>query len=348
MSMFEGARIMIVEDETAIRDGIAEFLSLEGFEILAEDSGIAAIRCIQEFDPDLVITDILMPVMNGYMLINEYRKMDGVRDIPFIFLSALSERFYLRNALRHGAADFITKPFKNSELLDAILVQLKNYQHKRFKLEDEIERVVQSRLTYVQKEKESILREMHHRVKHNLAIISAFFDLGDTPKGEVCIESLRNRVFTLSAIHEEAYSNETLTKVSVLRFISNILDKPLLDAKVTITHDINDYDLDISQAIPFGLLFFELLKLINESHLINGKSHRPYIIIRSFKSSDRASLELITSNLKPIPKTFLTSESENKLMHAYLSQLKGTLNYRVIPERGVRYTIDFITLNHET
>lgn len=332
-------KVMVVEDDPSIRDGIIDFLRLEGFEVNENENGMEALTSLKYFDPDIVISDVMMPVMDGHTLLSEYRKMNENKAVPFIFLTALSDRKDLRRGMKLGADDYLTKPFSNIELLDAIQTQYEKYFDRRHKVENELETMVHHRLSAAEKEKESIIMELHHRVKHNLAIISAFFDLGDPEKGDEYIESIRKRVFALASVHEEAYSNEMLTSVSVRNLVSNIITKLLADSNVLLTEDLEDYDLDIAKAIPFGLLFFELLSALVRNCPDEEKS--AYIILRSFSANERGVLSLITNNLPPLNLDDHSNDGDMILLQAFVSQLEGKMDFEVVPDLGVRYTIDF-------
>ncbi len=117
-------KILIVEDEVFLLNEIATWLSYEGMEAIKASDGHAAIRMAEAEMPDLILSDILMPEMDGRTLLNSIRKMAGGEGIPFIFMSALSERTDIRAGMEIGADDYLTKPFTHSELLKAIEARL--------------------------------------------------------------------------------------------------------------------------------------------------------------------------------------------------------------------------------
>lgn len=112
--------ILIIEDNEAIRDNVAEILELSGYNVLQAANGKAGIEVAQKEIPDLIICDIMMPGVDGYGVLHVLHKDAATQNIPFIFLTSKSERSDFRIAMEMGADDYITKPFAGNELLNAI------------------------------------------------------------------------------------------------------------------------------------------------------------------------------------------------------------------------------------
>lgn len=117
-------RVLLVEDETPLADSICEFLSMQGYEVKAAENGLVALNILEKFTPDIVICDIAMPKMNGLELLQAVRNNQRLFKIPFIFLTARTEKQDLREAMQLGADDFISKPFKFVEIEKAIEARL--------------------------------------------------------------------------------------------------------------------------------------------------------------------------------------------------------------------------------
>jgi DNA-binding response OmpR family regulator len=124
-------KILIIEDEEAVRDNLVELLSLEGFEVKAVANGQLGVEIIQEYLPDLVICDIMMPKLDGYGVLAALRERPVTAVIPFIFLTAKATKDNFRQGMGMGADDYVTKPFTTDELLAAIQMRLakKNIIH---------------------------------------------------------------------------------------------------------------------------------------------------------------------------------------------------------------------------
>lgn len=122
------SKILIVDDELNIRETINELLTHKNYETKTAENGQDALDILNAWTPDLIICDIMMPVMDGevFQKIVHDDKLLGV--IPFIFLTAKNEHNLIRKCLNSGADDFISKPFKIEELLNAIKTKLKRFE----------------------------------------------------------------------------------------------------------------------------------------------------------------------------------------------------------------------------
>ena len=112
--------ILIVEDTDDIRENVAEMLELANYKVLTARNGKEGVELARTHVPDLVISDIMMPLVDGFGMLHMLRRDPRTESIPFIFLTAKSERTEFRNAMESGADDFISKPFNNDELLKAV------------------------------------------------------------------------------------------------------------------------------------------------------------------------------------------------------------------------------------
>ena len=118
-------KILIIEDNPEILDNISEILELDGYEILKAQNGKQGVEAAINNQPDLIICDIMMPVMDGYAVLHMLQKNEKLQNIPFIFLSAKNERTDIRKGMQLGADDYISKPFDPTDLLNVIAVRLK-------------------------------------------------------------------------------------------------------------------------------------------------------------------------------------------------------------------------------
>src|SRR5689334_3169690 len=117
--------ILVIEDNNEIRENTAEILQLAGYQTFTAENGKIGVEIALRENPNLIVCDIMMPVLDGYGVLHLLNKNDSTRNIPFIFLSAKTERTDLRKGMEMGADDYITKPFEEIELLNAIEVRLK-------------------------------------------------------------------------------------------------------------------------------------------------------------------------------------------------------------------------------
>jgi CRP-like cAMP-binding protein len=124
-------KILIIEDNEDIRESSMEILELAGYEVLQAENGKIGVELAQKHLPDMILCDIMMPELDGYGVLYLLSKNQNTGNIPFIFLTAKAERSDLRKGMEMGADDYLTKPFDDMELLNAIESRF----HKKQKLE---------------------------------------------------------------------------------------------------------------------------------------------------------------------------------------------------------------------
>ncbi|MBI1782230.1 MAG: response regulator, partial [Sphingobacteriales bacterium] len=118
-------KILLIEDNDDIRDNTAEILEMSNYKVYTAENGKTGITCALKEKPDLIICDIMMPVLDGYGVLHVLHKNPETKNIPFIFLTAKTERTDYRKGMELGADDYITKPFTGTELLTAVEGRLK-------------------------------------------------------------------------------------------------------------------------------------------------------------------------------------------------------------------------------
>ena len=124
-------RIVLIEDNKAVRENISEILEFSDYEVLGAENGKAGVDLVNRELPDLIICDIMMPELDGYGVLHLLSKSPKTATIPFIFLTAKSERADFRKGMEMGADDYISKPFDDVELLSAIESRLKKKDQLR-------------------------------------------------------------------------------------------------------------------------------------------------------------------------------------------------------------------------
>ena len=117
--------ILLIEDNKDVRENTAEILELANYKVVQAENGKQGVEEAQQHKPDLIICDIMMPVLDGYGVIHLLNKNVETASIPFIFLTAKSERLDFRKGMEMGADDYISKPFDDIELLNAVESRLK-------------------------------------------------------------------------------------------------------------------------------------------------------------------------------------------------------------------------------
>ena len=118
-------QLLLIEDNNEIRENTAEILELAGYKVSTAENGKIGVEVALAHKPDLIICDIMMPVLDGYGVLHLLNKNPELTGIPFIFLTAKAERNDFRKGMEMGADDYITKPFNDIELLNAVESRLK-------------------------------------------------------------------------------------------------------------------------------------------------------------------------------------------------------------------------------
>ncbi|MFD0797237.1 response regulator [Maribacter chungangensis] len=113
-------RILLIEDDNALRENTAELLELSGYSVITAPNGKIGITAAKEHLPDIIICDIMMPVIDGYGVLENLSADEKTKQIPFIFFSAKTEHKEIRKGMDLGADDYLTKPFNEEDLISAI------------------------------------------------------------------------------------------------------------------------------------------------------------------------------------------------------------------------------------
>jgi two-component system sensor histidine kinase/response regulator len=118
------AKILVIDDTIELREEIESLLELEGYEVISADNGIQGLELARSMLPDLIICDVNMAGLDGYEVFKELHAHKETEFIPFIFLTAMSSKHDLRLGMNLGADDYLTKPYEQDELLNAIQTRL--------------------------------------------------------------------------------------------------------------------------------------------------------------------------------------------------------------------------------
>ena len=130
--------ILVVEDDLALLEGVRELLELTDYSVLTAANGREALDVLETQCPDLIVSDIMMPEMDGYQFHEKVSEQPELSAIPFIFLSARGEKTDIRRGKELGADDYITKPFDDEDLLVAVRAKLNRWENLRQHRDDEV------------------------------------------------------------------------------------------------------------------------------------------------------------------------------------------------------------------
>src|SRR6187402_3411691 len=113
-------KILVIEDEPEMRRNITALLRYYDYEPIAAENGRVGIETARREHPDLILCDVMMPELDGHTVLQTLQSDAALAQIPFIFLTAKGEKDDLRSGMNLGADDYLTKPFANADLVDAL------------------------------------------------------------------------------------------------------------------------------------------------------------------------------------------------------------------------------------
>jgi CRP-like cAMP-binding protein/DNA-binding NarL/FixJ family response regulator len=119
------AKILVIEDNAEVRENTAEILTLASYEVTTAPNGKVGIEKAQQQRFDLIICDIMMPELDGYGVLHILNKNTDTAAVPFIFVTAKVEKTDIRKGMTLGADDYLTKPFDDTDLLNAVEARLR-------------------------------------------------------------------------------------------------------------------------------------------------------------------------------------------------------------------------------
>ena len=124
-------KILVIEDNQAVRENLEEILILANYQALTAENGKSGVEIAIRELPDMIICDVMMPELDGYGVLHILSRTPSTADIPFIFLTAKTEKEDFRKGMTLGADDYISKPFDSMQLLDTIENRLKKSERLR-------------------------------------------------------------------------------------------------------------------------------------------------------------------------------------------------------------------------
>lgn len=122
------SRILVIEDEEELRGLIAQFLEFHDHDVSVAENGLVGLESAQRNPPDLIVSDVMMPGLDGFGVLERLRHDPKTAEIPFLFLTAKADRQDMRRGMELGADDYLTKPFEALELIEAVDRRLQRHQ----------------------------------------------------------------------------------------------------------------------------------------------------------------------------------------------------------------------------
>ena len=283
--------ILVIDDNTALRENTAEILELAGYKTFVAENGKKGVDVALAEKPSLIVCDIMMPELDGYGVLHLLRKNPDTQNIPFIFLTAKTERSDLRKGMEMGADDYVTKPFDDIELLNAIEVRLK----KAEVLQQQYTASPQGLSQFVKDVKGTgLLQQLpdHYEVEH-FSKKQTIYAEGKRPR---CLYYLVSGKAKAAKTHEDGkeYITDLFSSGDFIGYTALIEDKPYDDTAVILE------DAELLQ-IPRD----EFMQLIYTDITIAAKFVR--IVTKNVKEKEDRLLNLAYSSLrKRVAKALVT------------------------------------------
>lgn len=189
-------KILVIEDNMDVRENLAEILTLSGYEALTAENGKVGVEKAQLSLPDLILCDIMMPELDGYGVLHILSRQATTADIPFIFLTAKSEKEDFRRGMSLGADDYITKPFDDIALLQTIESRLQKSERLRVasaRQTGSLDRFIDEARALEAIKHLSENRELRHYRKKDLV-----FREGENPRWLYFVESGKVKIYKTS------------------------------------------------------------------------------------------------------------------------------------------------------
>ncbi|MFZ5517359.1 MAG: hybrid sensor histidine kinase/response regulator [Candidatus Zhuqueibacterota bacterium] len=204
--------ILIVEDNEFVQKNLVRLLKLEHYHVAVADNGEIALRVMQHFTPDLILSDIMMPVMDGYELFEHLQQNFDLKNTPFIFLTSKSDQQDIRLAKRLGADDYIIKPYDSEDVLITIRARLDKFRSIRENFQKEVEEL-----------KQEILFKLSHEIRTPIAVVKGVSELISSSKN-MSIDDLHQMAQILS--HGSNRLEKLINKFLTVKSLAEILQEP--------------------------------------------------------------------------------------------------------------------------
>lgn len=185
--------ILIIEDSADVRENTTELLELAGYKIFTATNGKEGLEAAKINKPDLVLCDIMMPILDGYGVIRAFENIPEMAGTPFIFMTAKSERSDIRKGMDLGADDYLTKPFSGDDLIRIISARLKKVELMKKSFANNIEGLNEFMHTVKAEIGVNIFPE--HKTRKKLRKKDMLFMEGDTPNFLYYIVSGKIKIF---------------------------------------------------------------------------------------------------------------------------------------------------------
>jgi serine/threonine protein kinase len=266
-------KLLVVDDDEFMREHLVTILRHEGFEPLVANNGRIGLEMARLELPDLILSDVMMPELDGYALLEALRADPLTSGIPFIFLTASTNRMDRRRGMNLGADDYIGKPFSHDEVRDAVMARLKRSQ------------TFERSAPTVDLASPSLIQIKGYRVTRRLGgggMSEVFLAIRERDGLEVALKLLDTRVNqNASLLHRFIQECALLEQINHTN-VARIFDHGFTDTHAFIAMEYFEHG-DIRSRIASGLSPYESLAIVVQVALALSQIHALGIVHRDVK-----------------------------------------------------------------
>jgi len=302
--------ILLVEDELELQQNFKEILEFNKFSVFTADNGKEALKLLEGNNVDLIISDILMPVMDGISLLKEVRNKKNHENTPFIFLTAKASNGDIRLGMNSGADDYLTKPVSGQMLLNSVFNNIRKQEVRERWIHEKLEKVL-----------EDTRKITFHEFRTPLYGVLSVFDLMENSLKDFdpkeFYEMIQLGKQTANRI------NQSLEKLSLYYKLEKINIEPVQNHINSVVSEIksnfNEYELEIKYSHNGTIILFDkyLLRFLIREIIDNAvKFSSPSSLIeinveKDFKIKNHQTYNKKEGLIKPMPFN-QTDRSENE------------------------------------
>jgi PAS domain S-box-containing protein len=351
-------RILVVDDEKDLCAYLKRELEKEGYQVAVSYDGSDGLQYFKNNRVDVVISDIRMPELNGFKMLQECREISD--DFVPIIITGFSDHENAIEALRLGVFGYLKKPLSLEEVINVVdkginLLSLRRglcIHERELEIENALKTQYAEKIEKSLKEKEVMLKEIHHRVKNNLQVISSLLSLQSRHiKDKEALELFndsRSRIYSMSLIHERLYRSKDLARIDFAGYVRTLTRGLFRSYRgdpndIKLNMEIKDVFLNVNAGIPCGLIINELVTNSLKHGFPDGR--RGEIQIGLYERKKGEFTLNVRDNGIGLPEDLDFRNTESLGMHIVLSlveQLDGTIE--LDRGEGTSFTIRFRAL----
>ncbi len=351
-------QVLIAEDDYFVCKDIERAVKTVGFEVLGiAPNGKKAVEMTGDMHPDLILMDIQMPVMDG---LEATQIIQEINPTPVVVLTAHESKDLLDKAGNVGVGAYLAKPPQPSEIERAATIAMarhKDWQkmcnlNNQLRVEVAQREEAEKKLKGLLKEKEILIKEVHHRVKNNFAVIASLLNLQMGQVKSMIMKDIlkvsRDRVKSMAMIHQQLYQSKDLASIDFNQYIMN-LTKTLFQtyqtdaSHVHLSTTIERITLGVDLAIPCGLIVNELLSNSLKHAFPSAYTSKGEINISLRRLEDETVELTIEDNGVGFPKNIDFRQTESLGMRLVVILVEDQLDGHITLDqsKGTNFSITF-------